>query len=125
MGRDGIAFDAKHIPTIESAVSAKITELENADGSKLKALALSFAVTGEYVKGANDAGVTKAGEKLWVMIQGIKEPAAFAKAMARLGLDSEDYDDERGIKACTERVRKDDAEAKAEAEKKRNEALGL
>lgn len=124
-GRDGIAFDPKHIPTIESAVSAKITELENAEGSKLKALGLSFAVTGEYVKGENNTGITKAGEKLWVQVQGLKDPAQFAKVMKNLGLDVEDYDDERGIKACTENIRKSEAEAKAAAEKARNEALGL
>lgn len=139
MGRDGITFDAKHIPTIEAAVSAKITEMENAEGSKLKALGLSFAVTGEYVKG--EGGTTsKEAEALWVQVQKLASTQdhegvishPFAKAMAKLGFKVlegdlgeapivEDYDDDSGIAACQRHIQ---AEKRAAAERARG-ALGL
>lgn len=124
MGRDGIAFDPKHIPTIESAVSAKITELENAEGSKLKALALSFAVTGEYVKGET-AGSSKEAEALWVQVQKLPSEK-FNGAMMKLGFkantdDTFDYDDDSGIAACQRHIQ---AEKRAAAERARG-ALGI
>lgn len=118
MGRDGIAFDTKHIPTIEAAVSAKITEMENAEGSKLKALELSFAVTGEYVKGEGGTS-SKEAEALWVQVQAL--PAdKFEGAIKKLGLD-ENYDDEKGIAACQRHIQ---AEKRAAAERAKN-ALGI
>lgn len=130
MGRDGIAFDAKHIPTIESAVSAKITELENAEGSKLKALALSFAVTGEYVKGET-VGSSKEAEALWVQVQKLPSEK-FDGAMAKLGFKRAEpaegetvgvfeYDDDSGIAACQRHIQ---AEKRAAAERARG-ALGI
>lgn len=124
-GRDGIAFDAKHIPTIESAVSAKITELENAEGSKLKALGLSFAVTGEYVKGET-AGSSKEAEALWDQVQ--KLPLdKFDSAMAKLGFVKDPsgadwvYNDAEGVAACQRHIQ---AEKRAAAERARG-ALGI
>lgn len=112
MGREGVSFDPAHIPTIESAVSTAITEMENAEGSKLKALGLSFAVTGEYVP-RDSASASKEATELWTKVQGLKGEA-FEKAIKTLGL-SEDYDDESGIAACQKHMAAEKAKAKLAA----------
>lgn len=112
MGREGVAFDPKHIPTIESAVSTAITELENVEGSKVKPLGLSFAVTGEYVP-KTDGTASKEATELWTKVQAL--PAdKFEAAIKKLGL-AEDYDDESGIAACVRHIQAEKAKAKLAA----------
>lgn len=124
MGREGVSFDPKHIPTIESAVSTKITELENAEGSLLKPLGLSFAVTGEYVP-KTDGTSSKEATELWTKVQGLEEEK-FKAAMVKLGFKLvpveegegtmvEAYTDEDGIAACVKHIQAEKAAAKARA----------
>lgn len=112
MGREGVVFDPKHIPTIESAVSTAITEMENVEGSKVKPLALSFAITGEYVP-KTDGTASKEATELWTKVQAL--PAdKFEAAIKKLGL-AEDYDDESGIAACVRHIQAEKAKAKLAA----------
>lgn len=119
MGRDGITFDPAHIPTIEAAVSEKITELEKDEknGAMFKAMKLSFAVTGEYVKG--ETASSKEAEALWTQVQALPGDK-FETALKKLGL-AEDYDDASGIAACQRHIQ---AEKRAAAERAKA-GLGL
>lgn len=126
MGRDAVKWDAELGNTIDTAVSAKITELENETGSKLKALKLSFAVTGEHVKGEGGSDApTKEATEMWTKVQaltespeeiaaGMQKGAKFERALKALGL-AEDYTDETGILACKRKLTEAKAAAKAQA----------
>lgn len=114
MGREGLSYDSALGETINAAVSAKITELENATGSKVKALKLSFAVIGEHVKGESGDAPTKEATEMWTKVQalvetpeeiagGMAKGSKFEKALKTLGL-AEDYTDEQGIMACKARL---------------------
>lgn len=118
MGREGVSFDPKHIPTIENAVSTKITELENAEGSLLKPLRLSFAVMGEYVP-KTDGTASKEATELWTKVQGL-DADKFKGALAKLGfseeqISTEAWDDESGIAACVKHIQAEKAAAKLRA----------
>lgn len=66
--------------------------------SREAGVAITFA-TSEHVAGESDTKPSKEAETLWTDVQAY--PAdRFAKAMTQLGLDAEDYDDERAVKAC-------------------------
>lgn len=138
MGREGLVYDAALGDTIDKAVSTKIVELENEDGSTLKALKLSFAVTGEYVKG--ETASSKEAESLWTQVQALKETVdkdgvishPFAQAMKKLGFEVTegdlgeapevgDYDDDKGVAACQRHIQ---AEKRAAAQRA-SSALGL
>lgn len=125
MGREGVSFDPKHIPTIESAVSAAITEMENDEklGKFVKELKLSFAVTGEYVP--QSTGVeSKEATELWTKVQALPAegdgPGTFGHAMAKLGFKEDpkgefEYDDDSGIAACKRHIQAEKAKAKLAA----------
>ena len=81
---------------INHAVSTAIKKLEEEE-PVYAALKLSFAVTGEYV--STTTKPSKEAEALWQDVQALPEED-FSKAMQKLGLDVENYDDETGIEAC-------------------------
>lgn len=133
MGREGVSYDQALGETINAAVSAKIVELENAEGSRLKALNLSFAVTGEYVT-QSDGTASKEATELWVKVQALKTTVdkngvishPFANAMRKLGFTVVegdlgeaplvgDYDDDAGIAACRKHIQAEKAKAKLAA----------
>lgn len=131
MGRDGISYDERLRDVIDKAVSAKITELE-ASTPAIKAWKLSFAVTGEYVKG--ESASSKEADALWVQVQALPTDK-FITAMTKLGFKGEftkdaqgqvvssefDYDDAAGIAACQRHIQ---AEKKA-AQERAKSALGI
>lgn len=115
MGREGVSYDSALGETINAAVSAKIVELENAEGSKLKALKLSFAVTGEYVP-ATDGTASKEATELWTKVQVLDE-VKFLGALVKLGVTKEqvEADEDVAIAACRKHIQAEKAKAKLAA----------
>jgi hypothetical protein len=82
--------------------------------AKLGADVIKFTVESivEHVGGSETA--TKEGIALWEQVQGLPEDE-FNGACVKLGIDPDDYDDERGIGACMAHLRKLKAEVSAKA----------
>lgn len=81
---------------------------------KLGETTLKFNVTAivEHVGGTETA--TKEGIALWEQVQAAPE-AEFNGMCAKLGLDVDDYDDDKGIAACMAHLRRMKAEVAAKA----------
>lgn len=115
-GRKGVEYSEADGERINAAVSAKITELENGkDGVMFKALKLRFQVTGQHEYGGTDAPASKEAEKIWTGIQAVADPEKFKAALGRLGLDPEDYDDDRALAAIHTKLKAAKAAALAAA----------
>lgn len=109
--RTEVLYSDADAETINAAVSRKISELE-ADaetGGLVKALHLSFAVTGQH-EAAGGGGESKEAVALWTQLQSLPEEK-FSAALAKLGLDA-DYDDGSGVAACRKHIQAQKAEAK-------------
>lgn len=86
----------------------------NSTPGKLGETELKFTITSivEHVGGTETA--TKEGIALWEQVQALPE-GEFGGVMKNLGLDEDDYDDERGIGACMMHLRKLKAAVSAKA----------
>lgn len=123
-GRMAVLYSPADAERINTAVSAKLVEIEAENGGALKPLAMSFAVIGEHVFGESQKP-SKEAEALWTSIQSIKDEAVFAQSLAKLGLTEDTADDEHGIPACHKLLLERDRAAKAAARAKTMAELGL
>lgn len=123
-GRTALNFSDADGETINKAVSAKLTELEAKEGgAAMRALKLSFAVTGQHVFGESAQGEpTKADKELWTNIQSF-DGVKFEAAVKLIGIP-EDYDDDSALKAVRAWRLAEDRKALEESAKKRAAMLG-
>lgn len=75
------------------------TEVEIGTDKDGKAIMLKFAITDVVQHVPTDSGATKEATAEWVGVQALPEEH-FKGALQILGLDPEDYDDDRGVQAC-------------------------
>jgi hypothetical protein len=106
-------FKRNSVP-FSKELAQKIAEAYGRTPGKLGDTELKFTVTScvEHIGGTETA--TKEGIALWEQVQGLPEDE-FNGACVKLGIDPEDYDDDKGIAACMAHLRKLKAEVSAKA----------
>jgi hypothetical protein len=91
-----------------------IAEAYERTPGKLGDTELSFSITSivEHVGGAD--APTKEGLALWEQVQGMPS-GEFETACAKLGIDVDNYDDDKGVAACMAHLRRMKAEVSRQA----------
>lgn len=106
-------FKRNSVP-FSKELAQKIADAYSRTPGKLGDTELKFTVTSCIEHSGGTETATKEGIKLWEDLQALPE-ADFNRKMGNLGLNVDDYDDERGVAACMGLLRRLKAEVSAKA----------
>lgn len=99
-----VPYSVENAKKVSDAVEAALADLAK-ETPLVKELNISFRITGQHEFGASDDKPTKEATATWTHMQSLPEPE-FHAALKVIGLSPDDYDDERGILAVRDSLRK-------------------